>query len=50
MLDYLHRPAVAEHLVLLRFAALPLGPFGDGLQSGAFGWSETADSWFGRND
>ena len=44
MLDDFHRPAIAEHLVLLRFAALPSVPFGDGLQTGTFGGCEAADA------
>ena len=37
---HVYRPTVAEHLVYLSFAALPLVPFGYGLKSGALRWGK----------
>lgn len=44
MLDYFHSPSISEHSVFLRVAALPLVPFGDGLQARAFGRCQPADA------
>lgn len=44
MLYYFHRPSVAEHLVLLCFAAFPSVPVWYCLQPCAFGWCEAVDS------
>ena len=44
VLDDLYRPAVAQHPVGLRVAALPLVPCRDGLQARALGRGQPADS------
>ena len=44
VLDYLHRPAVAQHAICLRVAALPLVPCRDGLQARALGRGQPADA------
>lgn len=47
MLDYFHRPPVAEHGVLLCRRTFPFVPFGDYLQAGGFGRGHAAHDFIG---
>lgn len=44
MADYSYRPTIAEQPVYLRFTAIPLIPFGYGLDSAALRRSEITDN------